>query len=64
MTTCRDSLLDAQHPDVCYVRQQTDGVSEIILCCEKLATGGFNARNAAHDTVYFSLMTPLQIQHE
>jgi len=44
MTPCRDSLLDSQHPDARYVRQQTDGVSEIILCCKLLATGGFSAK--------------------
>jgi hypothetical protein len=50
-------LLDAQPPDVGYVRQQTDGVSEIILCCEMPATGGFNAQ-MQHATLFiFSLMT-------
>jgi hypothetical protein len=44
MTPCRDGLLDSQLPVVRYVRQQTDGVSETILCCELLATGGFSAK--------------------
>ena len=65
MTSRRHKLLDAQHPDDYYVRQQTDGITEIIRCCEMPATGGFTARNAAHDTVYFQLDDlPLLIQHE